>query len=229
MIGKAIAHESGATFFSMSASSFGSKYHGEGEKLVKYLFAEASKSAPSVVFIDEVDSMLSQRKSNEDEASRKVKTEFLAQFDGVRNVSDGRVLVIGATNRPQDLDDAARRRFAKRLYIPLPDKHGREALLHNILRNKSHSLVDSEFEKLASDTEGFSGADLKILCEDVFNVRLESLLEIEEDIMHIDANEIPPISYEHFRQSLSRMNASVSSDDLQMYIDWNDAYCRNDI
>ena len=227
MIGKAIAHESEATFFSISASSLASKWKGESEKLVKYLFAVASSSAPSVVFIDEVDSLLSQRKSDEDEGSRKVKTEFLVQLDGVSNASNGRVLVIGATNLPEDLDDAARRRFAKRLYVPLPDKHGREALLRHALRENSHSLSDSEFEKLASETEGFSGADLQILCQDAANVPIDSLPD--EDIMRINASTLPPISYGHFREALRCMNASVSSDDLQMYIDWNNTYGSNKV
>ena len=222
MIGKAIAHESDATFFSISSSSLASKWAGESEKLVKYLFVEASKRAPSVVFIDEVDSFLSQRKMNEEEGSRKAKTEFLVQLDGVGSTSSG-ILFIGATNLPQDLDDAARRRFAKRLYIPLPDQHGREALLRNVLRDNLHSLTDSEFEKLACDTEGFSGADLQSLCEDAGRAPIRSLLR-KGNMMDIDADEIPPISYGHFHEALSCMNASVSSDDLQMYIDWNNAY-----
>lgn len=219
MIGKAIAHESDATFFSISSSSIASKWHGESEKLVKTLFTLASFHEPSVVFIDEVDSLLSQRKSNEDESSRKIKTEFLVQLDGVGNKTNERVLVIGATNLPQELDDAARRRFKKRFYVPLPDRHGREALLRNALSKNSHTLTDENFEKLSRDTEGYSGADMKTLCEDAAHVPIQS-----EDIMRIDANSLPPISYEHFCQALSCMNPSVAQDDLQVYDDWNTVY-----
>jgi fidgetin-like protein 1 len=104
LIGKAIAHESGATFFSISSSSLTSKWIGEGEKLVRTLFAVASYNEPAVVFIDEIDSLLTQRKADENEASRRIKTEFLVQLDGAGTSGQGRVLVIGATNRPQKLD-----------------------------------------------------------------------------------------------------------------------------
>jgi len=114
LIGKAIAHESGATFFSISSSSLTSKWIGEGEKLVRTLFAVAAVSEPAVVFIDEIDSLLTARKADENEASRRIKTEFLVQLDGTGTSGQGRVLAIGATNRPHELDDAARRRFVKR-------------------------------------------------------------------------------------------------------------------
>jgi fidgetin-like protein 1 len=129
LIGKAVAHESGATFFSISSSSLTSKWIGEGEKLVRTLFAVAAYREPSVVFIDEIDSLLTQRKADENEASRRIKTEFLVQLDGTNGSHGERVLVIGATNRPHELDDAARRRFVKRLYIPLPEAPDREVLI----------------------------------------------------------------------------------------------------
>jgi len=116
LIGKTIATESNATFFSISASSLMSKWVGEGERMVRALFAVARVQSPSVIFIDEIDSLLSQRGSEEGEASRRVKTEFLVQMDGVGGSSEERMLLIGATNRPQELDEAARRRmvYAKR-------------------------------------------------------------------------------------------------------------------
>ena len=126
LIAKAIAHESEATFFSISSSSLTSMWVGEGEKNVRTLFNVAYDCSPSVIFIDEVDSMLTQRKKDESEASRTMKTEFLVRLDGVCNKKDGRVLLIGATNRPMDLDEAMRRRFSKRLYIPLPELDARE-------------------------------------------------------------------------------------------------------
>ena len=113
MIGKAIASQCGATFFSISASSLTSKWVGQGEKLVRVLFIIAAIKAPSVIFIDEIDSLLTQRSEGEIESTRRIKTEFLVQLDGVGSETD-RVLVVGATNRPQELDEAARRRFVKR-------------------------------------------------------------------------------------------------------------------
>ena len=113
LIGKAIAHQAGATFFSISSSSMTSKWIGEGEKTVRTLFGVAVYRQPSVVFIDEVDSLLRQRSSDENEASRRLKTEFLIQLDGAGTDTDARVVIIGATNRPDELDEAARRRFVK--------------------------------------------------------------------------------------------------------------------
>jgi len=224
MIGKAIAHESGATFFSISASSLKSKWIGEGEKLVKTLFAVASYQSPSVVFIDEVDSMLTQRKSDEDEASRSMKNEFLVQLDGAGNETKGHVLVIGATNLPHELDDAARRRFVKRLYIPLPDRAVREQQLRTLLANSRHSLKDNEIIKLSHATDGYSCADLKNLCTDASMGPMRSLTLTVEDLMRINADEVPPISYRHFRRSLRGMNPSVAQSDLQVHLDWNDKY-----
>jgi fidgetin-like protein 1 len=222
MIGKAIAHESSATFFSISSSSLTSKWIGEGEKLVKTLFAVASYRSPSVVFIDEIDSLLTQRKADEDEASRRMKTEFLVQLDGAGNERKGHVLVIGATNLPHELDDAARRRFVKRLYIPLPDQPGREKLLRTLLAKNSHSLKDNEIIKLSRDTAGYSSADVKILCTDASMGPMRSLTD--DEMMSINADEVPPIDYTHFRLSLSGMHPSVAQSDLQVYLDWNDKY-----
>ena len=129
MLGKCVAAVSQSSFFCISASTLTSKYHGEGEKLVRKLFDVARELQPSVIFIDEIDSLLSSRHSREHDAVRRLKTEFLIQFDGVSTNAKDRVLVMGATNRPQDLDDAVLRRMEKRIYIPLPDEDARKTLL----------------------------------------------------------------------------------------------------
>uniref|UniRef100_A0A1B6C0I8 AAA+ ATPase domain-containing protein n=1 Tax=Clastoptera arizonana TaxID=38151 RepID=A0A1B6C0I8_9HEMI len=121
LIGKCVASQSKSTFFSISASSLTSKWIGDGEKMVRALFTVARVYQPAVIFIDEIDSLLGQRNDGEHESSRRLKTEFLVHLDGTGTKEDERILLIGATNRPQDLDEAVRRRFVKRLYIPLPD------------------------------------------------------------------------------------------------------------
>ena len=220
LIGKAVAHESGATFFSISSSSLTSKWIGEGEKLVRTLFAVAAYREPAVVFIDEIDSLLTQRKSDENEASRRIKTEFLVQLDGTGG-SKGRVLVVGATNRPHELDDAARRRFVKRLYIPLPAAPDRESLIRTLLGKNQHSLTDACISKLALATDGFSGADLKALCVEA---AMGPLRGLGARALQVDANDLPPIAYKHFRQALRGMNPSVSPADLEVYVEWTKTY-----
>jgi SpoVK/Ycf46/Vps4 family AAA+-type ATPase len=221
LIGKAIAHESGATFFSISSSSLTSKWIGEGEKLVRTLFAVAAYREPAVVFIDEIDSLLTQRKADENEASRRIKTEFLVQLDGTGTSGQGRVLIIGATNRPQELDDAARRRFIKRLYIPLPAQPDREALFHVLLDKNNHCLTDEETSKLAADTEGFSGADLKALCTDA---AMGPIRELGQHALEIEPNDVPPIAYKHFRRALRTTKPSVAPSDLVQYEEWDKLY-----
>jgi len=221
LIGKAIAYESGATFFSISSSSLTSKWIGEGEKLVKTLFAVAAYREPSVVFIDEIDSLLTQRKADENEASRRIKTEFLVQLDGTGTSGQGRVLAIGATNRPNELDDAARRRFVKRLYIPLPEELDRVILLRTLLTKNTHALTEKEILKVSTDTDGFSGADLKALCTDA---ALGPLRDLGNTALNVAAADIPPISYRHFRRAIKHMNPSVAQADLDLYTTWNATY-----
>ena len=128
LLGKAIAAQSKATFLSISASTLTSKWVGEGEKMVRTMFAIAAIHQPSVVFIDEIDSLLCARNDQDQEGSRRIKTEFLVQLDGANTFAgeDARILIIGATNRPDDLDEAVRRRLVKKLYIPLPNSAGRK-------------------------------------------------------------------------------------------------------
>jgi SpoVK/Ycf46/Vps4 family AAA+-type ATPase len=223
LIGKAIANESGATFFSISSSSMTSKWIGEGEKLVRTLFAVASVHEPSVVFIDEIDSLLTQRSSDENEASRRIKTEFLVQLDGTSTASQGRVLVIGATNRPHELDDAARRRFVKRIYVPLPTEADRKCLILRLLKENNHCLKGCEIVQLARDTEGFSGADLKALCTDA---ALGPIRELGPRALStiFSEKDVPAISFKHFRKALRGTKPSVSQLDLTVYVEFDETY-----
>lgn len=165
-LAKAVATEAGAsTFLSVSSSDLVSKYQGESERLVKQLFELARAKSPAIIFIDEVDSLCSSRSDGENDSARRIKTEFLVQMQGVGKGNNG-ILVLGATNTPWELDPAIRRRFEKRVYIPLPDLHARAAMFKIHIGNTPHNLTDRDFEELARRTEGFSGSDISVLVRD---------------------------------------------------------------
>ncbi|MCP9260136.1 Vacuolar protein sorting 4 [Dirofilaria immitis] len=132
-------------------------------QLVKQLFEMAREHKPSIIFIDEIDSLCSSRSDTESESARRIKTEFLVQMQGVGNDMEG-ILVLGATNIPWVLDAAIRRRFEKRIYIPLPEANARKDMFKlHVGKNTPHSLTEQDFKTLAERTEGFSGYDISIV------------------------------------------------------------------
>ncbi|CAN1254152.1 Uncharacterized AAA domain-containing protein C24B10.10c [Linum perenne] len=164
MLAKAIAREAGASFINVSMSTITSKWFGEDEKNVRALFTLASKVSPTIIFVDEVDSMLGQRtRVGEHEAMRKIKNEFMTHWDGLATKQGERILVLAATNRPFDLDEAIIRRFERRIMVGLPSVENREMILKTLL---SKEKVDErlDFKEVATLTDGFSGSDLKNLC-----------------------------------------------------------------
>uniref|UniRef100_A0A4W4F7C3 vesicle-fusing ATPase n=1 Tax=Electrophorus electricus TaxID=8005 RepID=A0A4W4F7C3_ELEEL len=165
-LAKAVATEANnSTFFSISSSDLVSKWLGESEKLVKTLFTLAREHSPSIIFIDEIDSLCGSRSENESEAARRIKTEFLVQMQGVGNDNKG-ILVLGATNIPWTLDSAIRRRFEKRIYIPLPEEHARSFMFKLHLGTTPNSLTDTDYTTLGKKTDGYSGADISIIVRD---------------------------------------------------------------
>ncbi|XP_075059660.1 spastin isoform X2 [Mixophyes fleayi] len=219
MLAKAVAAESNATFFNISAASLTSKYVGEGEKLVRALFSVARELQPSIIFIDEVDSLLCERREGEHDASRRLKTEFLIEFDGVQSGGDDRVLVMGATNRPQELDDAVLRRFTKRVYVSLPNEETRLLLLQNLLSKQGSPLTQKELTQLARLAEGYSGSDITALAKDA---ALGPIRELKpEQVKNMSASEMRNIKYADFLNSLKKIKCSVSASTLESYIRWN--------
>lgn len=165
-LAKAVATEANnSTFFSVRSSDLVSKWLGESEKLVRTLFDLAREQKPSIIFIDEVDALCGSRTDNESESARRIKTEFLTQMQGVGTNNDG-VLVLAATNIPWALDSAIRRRFEKRIYIPLPDAPARTEMFRIHLGNTPHSLTEADLRDLGRDSEGYSGADISIVVRD---------------------------------------------------------------
>lgn len=164
-IAKACATEVQGTFFSVSASNIMSKYVGEAERTVRALFDLARQNKPAVIFLDEIDSLLSARGDGEQESTRRVKTEFLVQMQGVGKDDNG-ILVLGATNIPWDLDPAVRRRFQKKIYISLPEHEARYVMFKLNLGKTPHVLSEEDIEDLSERTEGFSGSDIATLTQE---------------------------------------------------------------
>mmetsp|Transcript_82686 Transcript_82686/g.145927 ORF Transcript_82686/g.145927 Transcript_82686/m.145927 type:complete len:451 (+) Transcript_82686:425-1777(+) len=160
-LAKAVATEAASTFFSVSSSDLVSKWQGESERLVRNLFEMAREKKPAIIFIDEIDSLCSSRSSGENDSARRIKTEFLVQMQGVGKTHDG-ILVLGATNTPWEIDAAMRRRFEKRVYVPLPEAKARATMFKIHLGDTPNDLKDADFGTLGKLSEGFSGSDISV-------------------------------------------------------------------
>ncbi|XP_023635759.1 uncharacterized protein LOC17884288 isoform X2 [Capsella rubella] len=238
MLAKAVATEAGANFINISMSSITSKWFGEGEKYVKAVFSLASKIAPSVIFVDEVDSMLGRRENpGEHEAMRKMKNEFMINWDGLRTKDRERVLVLAATNRPFDLDEAVIRRLPRRLMVNLPDATNRSKILSVILA-KEEIAPDVDLEAIANMTDGYSGSDLKNLCVTAAHLPIREILEKEKKektAAEAENRPTPPLysctdvrslTMNDFKAAHDQVCASVSSDSSNMneLQQWNELY-----
>ncbi|XP_039013925.1 uncharacterized protein LOC120143759 isoform X2 [Hibiscus syriacus] len=238
MLAKAVATEAGANFINISMSSITSKWFGEGEKYVKAVFSLASKIAPSVIFVDEVDSMLGRRENpSEHEAMRKMKNEFMVNWDGLRTKDKERVSVLAATNRPFDLDEAVIRRLPRRLMVNLPDVPNREKILRIILAKEELS-PNVDLEAIANMTDGYSGSDLKNLCVTAAHCPIREILEKEkkERALAVAENrpaptlysstDVRPLKMDDFKYAHEQVCASVSSESTNMneLLQWNDLY-----
>lgn len=238
MLGKAVATEAGANFINVSMSSIASKYIGEAEKYVKAIFSLASKISPAVIFVDEVDSLLGKReRQGEHEVLRTMKNEFMVNWDGLRTKEGEHVIVLGATNRPYDLDDAVIRRFPRRIMVSLPDASNREKILRAIL-SKETLAPDVDLTSIANMTEGYSGSDLKNLCitavqcpirKNVEKEKKEKILAIAEGRLepplygeeHVLPLEMNDLKFAHGKVRASFLTDSVTSNKL---VEWNDKF-----
>lgn len=227
MLARAVATESKSVYFAISASSLTSKFLGESEKLVRALFALAKALAPSIIFVDEIDSLLGSRGGgSEHEATRRIKTEFLIQWSDLQKAAAGRedkegdatrVLVLAATNLPWAIDEAARRRFVRRQYIPLPEPWVREQQFRRLLASQKHSLTSPQIAGLVELTEGFSGSDITALAKDAAMGPLRSL---GEKLLHMKPEEIRGIEMADFEKGLVNIRPSVSRKGLREFEDW---------
>ncbi|KAH7851838.1 hypothetical protein Vadar_017134 [Vaccinium darrowii] len=237
MLAKAIATEAGANFINISASTIASKWYGDAEKYVRAVFSLAIKITPSIIFIDEVDSLLGRRGNNEHEVTRRIKNEFMMKWDGLLTKDGEQVLVLAATNRPFDLDEAVIRRMPRRFMVNLPDTPNRTKILRVILEKEELS-PDVDFDAISGMTEGYSGSDLKNLCVTAAYCPVREMLQSEKqenavtvpDMEPMPAlkktSEIRPISMEDFKYAREQISASFSSSSMNMneLLQWNELY-----
>ncbi|PPD67777.1 hypothetical protein GOBAR_DD35344 [Gossypium barbadense] len=248
MLAKAIAREAGASFINVSMSTIASKWFGEDEKNVRALFTLAAKVSPTIIFVDEVDSMLGQRtRVGEHEAMRKIKNEFMTHWDGLLTKPVERILVLAATNRPFDLDEAIIRRFERRIMVGLPGVENREKIFRTLLA-KEKVEENLNYAELAAMTEGYTGSDLKNLCttaayrpvrELIQQERLKDMRKKKEaegqnsdypSTKNDDVEErvitLRPLNMEDLRQAKNQVAASFSSEGAGMneLKQWNELY-----
>jgi ATP-dependent 26S proteasome regulatory subunit len=246
MLVRAVARESGSSLFVCSAAAMTSKWMGEAEKLVRALFRVAQDRAPSIVFLDEMDALLSGRKSDEHEASRRLKTEFMVQMDGIcvntvngngNNTKDSRtrtsnksataasstvrhVLMLGCTNCPWDIDSAVLRRFPRRILVPLPDEAARRGLLQHLLQKAGkHSLTSRHVTKLVERTQGFSCSDISAIAVQASFGPLRSLGGMQA-VRNVRVKDVRPITLGDFESTIVESTKSVSAEQLRRYDDW---------
>ncbi|KAL9645833.1 hypothetical protein ABK040_003565 [Willaertia magna] len=213
MLAKAVATECKTTFFNISASSIVSKWRGDSEKLVRVLFQLARHYAPSTIFLDELDSIMSQRvASTEHEGSRRMKTELLIQMDGLAKTNE-LVFVLAASNLPWDLDQAVLRRLEKRILVGLPEKESRRLIFKHCLQDRS-TLGENEYETLAQQTEGYSGSDITLTCKESAMIPMRKIFKRLEKIetsgnvtenlsKSVDQIKIDKVTIEDVNQALS--------------------------
>ena len=209
MLAKALASESGATFINLHISTLTEKWFGDSNKLANAVFSLARKLQPTIVFIDEIDAVLGQRRSGEHEASGMVKAEFMTHWDGLTSANmhgeSQRILILGATNRIQDIDEAILRRMPKKFPVSLPSASQRLRILGLVLKDTKIDKQAFDLEFLVKATSGMSGSDIKEACRDAAMFPVRELIRQKQAsgarIRSVQADEIRGLRTEDFFSS----------------------------
>ena len=238
LLAKALAKEAKSVFINVRSSTLQSKWFGDAQKLVTAVFTLAWKLQPSIIFIDEIDSFLGTRKNSEHEAVTQMKTEFMTLWDGFSTDTNARVMVLAATNRPWDVDEAILRRLPRSFEVGLPNKEQRAKILNVTLQ---HERLEKDFItndsaspiwKIAEKTEGYSGSDLQELCKQAAYGPVRDLLHAEsrgessgncrvlmykdfEEILRTSHTSSEAASYYQHRDELRKNKRSVNARDQQ--------------
>lgn len=225
LLAKAAATECKATFFSASSADLLSKWLGESEKLISSLFKVARLKAPSLIFMDEIDSVATKRgEGSESGGERRVKTQLLSEIQGLKSTHEKTLLVLGATNRPWDIDNAMLSRFEKRVQVPLPDLKARAGIFEIHTEGVNSALSDEDFIELAVRTEGYSGRDIANICREVImlpvrELDMSGLLEDSEKEV-----KVRDITLKDFKKTLKKVKPMTNKILLKQYNDWAEEF-----
>ncbi|GAW79258.1 AAA family ATPase [Plasmodium gonderi] len=223
MIAKWVASHCKCSFYNVSTSSLFSKYIGETEKIVTCLFKCAEVDNPSILFFDEIDSILGMRKKDEDDTTIRIKNQLLQMIDGINTKRDVVIVIIGATNRPDMIDDAALRRFNKRVYIPLPDLQARKEQIRYIITKHTHNgfqMTEEELDSIAHKLHNWNGSDIYHLCTKCYEYVYDDAVELYNGIENIPNTSIfRAIKYDDFIKAMMQVNTSYKC--VFDYDDWS--------
>lgn len=218
LLARCMANQLGAAFLRLSSSALVTKWLGEGDKIIQASFLMARCRQPAVVFISEVDLLLSAQLSEESPVNH-LKAELLIQLDSILTSTEDHVLVVCSTSKPEEIPESLRRYFTKRLLIPLPDGTARHQIISQLLSQHNYCLSDKEMSLLVQRTEGFSGLDVVQLCQEAVVGPLHGMPGT--DLSNIHPSQMRPISYQDFDNVFCKFQPSISQKELDVYTEWN--------
>lgn len=226
MLAKAVAGETSSNFISIGGPEIMSKFYGESEGKLREIFKEAEENAPSIIFIDEIDSIAPKRDEVTGEAERRIVAQLLSCMDGLN--ARGKVVVIGATNRPNSIDEALRRpgRFDREIEIGIPDRDGRHEILQ--IHTRGMPLADDvDLNRLADRTHGYAGADLSALCKEAAMAALRRVLpkvDLETEEIPVDILDMLTVTKDDFKEALKDLQPSTMREVLieKPNVSWDD-------
>lgn len=226
MLAKASSNTLDATFFEARMPTLLSKYFGESQKLINALFAKAKEKQPSLIFIDELDSVAMSRDSNIDESTRRVLSQLLTEIEGFNTKKEEKILIMGATNKPWDLDDAVISRFQKRIYVPLPGDRARRAILQ--IHLEGADLEGIEMNSLVEKTNGFSGRDIASLCQEAI---INMVRDQNPSIEKLTVKELETYSLKYrrmetrdFDSAIEKVKPSTQEKEIEKYQEWKNEF-----
>lgn len=224
LLAKAASNTLNATFFEARTSSLLSKYFGESSKIISMLFDKARKSQPSMIFMDEFDSIMISRDSGLQESTRRVVGQLLTEIEGFNTRSEDKIILIAATNKPWDLDDAMVSRFQRKVYVPLPDKASRKRIFE--IHLKGSVLHEITHERLAEMSEGYSGRDIANVCREAVmsmvreqNPKLEELTSAQIESYAMNYRSLTKEDFEH---AFRKIRSSVNLGTIRKYEEWGE-------